>query len=220
MKLKFLGHSCFLITINGVKILTDPFISNNPNISINPLEIKPDVILVTHDHKDHLGDTIDIAKSCGASVITIFDLAEFLSKYAVCVLGGNIGGTIIYKDISFTFVKADHSSNKGVAIGFVITFGDESIYFAGDTGVFYDMKIIKDLYSPKISILPIDGYYNMGPREAAYACTLLESDFVIPMHFGTFPLLNKTPEMFKKELISKNIKTKMILFDILEEKEI
>lgn len=220
MKIKFIGHSCFLININGVKILTDPFISKNPKTTISPLEINPDIILLTHDHGDHLGDTIDISKTCGSKVITIFDLANDLARYDIDVLGGNIGGTILEKGIKFTFVRADHSSNKGCPVGFVIRFENDSIYFAGDTGVFLDMSLIKDLYSPNISLLPIDGYFNMGPKECAYACKLLDTKIVIPMHFGTFPLLKGTPEKLQEELNKLEINTKMLYLDIFEEKEI
>jgi L-ascorbate metabolism protein UlaG (beta-lactamase superfamily) len=209
-----------MIEINGKKILTDPFISNNPKATLEPIELKPDIILLTHDHDDHFGDTIDITKNSGAQVITIFDLAQELKKYQIDTIGGNIGGTVNVLGIDFTFTKADHSSNKGVPVGFIIRSNTESLYFAGDTNVFFDMKIIKDLYSPDIAMLPIDGYFNMGPKEAVYALTLLDVKKVIPMHYGTFPLLKGTPEQLKKEMDSKKLKIEMIEFNINQEKEV
>jgi L-ascorbate metabolism protein UlaG (beta-lactamase superfamily) len=219
MKIKYLGHSCFLIEYNDLKILTDPFITHNPLSKIGVLNIKPDIILLTHDHQDHLGDTIDISKNTGSYIITIFDLAQELNKFNVPTLGGNLGGTIEYKGIEFTFVKAEHSSNKGVPVGFIINLGGNIIYFAGDTNVFLDMKIIKDLYKPNIVMLPIDGRFNMGKREAVYALKLLKPEIVIPMHYGTFDVLEKTPNSFIEEVKKENLDVKVIFFEMFEEKE-
>lgn len=219
MKIKYFGHSCFLIEHNKIKILLDPFITNNPLSKIGLLDINPDIILLTHDHQDHLGDTIEISKNTGAEIITIFDLAQELNKFNIPTIGGNLGGTIEHKGIKFTFVKAEHSSNKGTPTGFIIYLDGHTIYFAGDTNVFLDMKIIKDLYSPNIVMLPIDGRFNMGEREACYALKLLEPEYVIPMHYGTFDILKGTPESFKKEIENQNISVKFIAFDINQEKE-
>ena len=219
MNIKYIGHSCFLITINNIKILLDPFITNNPLSKMGVLDVKPDVILLTHDHHDHLGDAIEISKHSGAEIITIFDLAQELNKFHVPTIGGNLGGTIDYKGISFTFVKAEHSSNKGVPVGFIIRYDQRSIYFAGDTNVFLDMKIIKDLYSPEIVMLPIDGRFNMGIKEACYALNLLKPKIVIPMHYDTFEVLKYTPDNLREEMELQNIPVELIVFDILEEKE-
>ncbi len=218
MKIKYLGHSCFLIEKNNLKILTDPFITNNPLTKMGLFDIKPDIILLTHDHQDHLGDTIEISKNTGAHIITIFDVAQEFNKFQVPTIGGNLGGTIEYKGVNFTFVKAEHSSNKGVPVGFIINLGKNIVYFAGDTNVFSDMKIIKDLYKPNIVMLPIDGYFNMGPREAVYALKLLEPEIVIPIHYGTFDILKGTPEKLNEEIKKENINIKMVVFNILEEK--
>jgi len=220
MKIKHIGHSCFLIEEDGIKILTDPFITNNPKLKINALDFKPDIILLTHDHADHLGDTIDISKNCGAIVIAVYDLAQELSKYKVSTLGGNLGGTIEHKGIKFTFVNALHSCKIGIPVGFIIKFKTRTLYFAGDTNVFMDMKIIKDLYKPEIVFLPIDGYFNMGQREACYAIKLLEPEIIIPMHYGTFPALKGTPEKLKEEMMINNLEAKLVVFELNEEKEI
>jgi len=219
MKIKYLGHSCFLLEVKGIKILLDPFITNNPLSKMGVLEVIPDIILLTHDHHDHLGDAIEISKHTGAKIITIFDLAQELSKYNVPTIPGNLGGTIEYMGINFTFVKAEHSSNKGVPVGFIISFDQRSIYFAGDTNVFMDMKIIKDLYAPDIVMLPIDGIFNMGEREVCYALKLLDPKIVIPMHYDTFDVLQGNPDKLKNEMEKQNIPVKMVVFKILEEKE-
>jgi L-ascorbate metabolism protein UlaG (beta-lactamase superfamily) len=219
MKIKYLGHSCFLLEVKGMKILLDPFITNNPLSKMGFLDVVPDVILLTHDHHDHLGDTIEISKHTGAKIITIFDLAQELNKYQVPTIPGNLGGTIEYMGVNFTFVKAEHSSNKGVPVGFIISFDGRSIYFAGDTNVFMDMQIIRDLYAPEIVMLPIDGIFNMGEREACYALKLLKPKIVIPMHYDTFDVLQGNPDKFRTEIEKQNISVDLIVFKILEEKE-
>lgn len=220
MKINYLGHSCFLIEVDSLKILIDPFISGNPNIQINPLSINPDLILVSHDHQDHLGDTINIAKSSNCDVVCIFDLAKELSKYKIHVVGGNIGGTVRYKSLEITFVKAEHSSNMGVCVGYVIKTNTKTFYFAGDTGVFYDMKIIKELYGPEIVFLPIGGLYTMDPKQAAYAIKLLEPKVVVPMHYNTYEILTGTPEDLQKIIDKQKIDVKLCTIDIGSQKEL
>jgi L-ascorbate metabolism protein UlaG (beta-lactamase superfamily) len=220
MKINYLGHSCFLIAVDSLKILIDPFISGNPNIQINPLSINPDIILVSHDHEDHLGDTINIAKSSNCDVICISDLAKELSKYKIHVIGGNIGGTIKYKSLDITFVKAEHSSKTGVCVGYVIKTKEKTFYFAGDTGVFYDMKTIKELYNPEIVFLPIGGVYTMDPKQAAYAIKLLEPKVVVPMHYETFEVLTGTPKDLQKIITEEKINVKLCVIEIGEEKDV
>ena len=219
MKVKYLGHSCFLFNEDGVEILVDPFISGNPKSPVSLNELNPNLILVTHDHPDHLGDAIEIAKKSKSQVICIFDLASELSKKGISVIAGNLGGTIDYKGIKITYVKAEHTSEHGVSVGYVIRFKNNTIYFAGDTNIFSDMNLIRELYNPDIALLPIDGHYNMGPYEASHAVRLLEPKIVIPMHYGTFPLLKGTPEQLNQEIKKQNLDVKMIIFNIGEEKE-
>jgi len=220
MFIKYLGHSCFAINDNGVNLLLDPFISGNSLSLITPFDLSPELILVSHDHGDHLGDTIAIAKKSNCAVLCVFDLAGELSKQGASVIAGNLGGTIDYKHIKITYVKAEHTSKLGTPVGFVIRFSNHVLYFAGDTNIFSDMNLIKELYNPDIVILPIDGYYNMGPFEASHATRLLDPKIVIPMHYGTFPLLKGTPEQFIHELKKQNLETRVIVFKINEEKEI
>ncbi len=220
MNVRYLGHSCFFIETEELKILIDPFISGNPNIQINPYNLNPDVILVSHDHQDHLGDTINIAKANGSEVVCLFDLAQELLKYQIKAIGGNIGGTIRYKALEITFVKADHSSKTGVCVGYVIKTKEKTIYFAGDTGVFYDMKIIKELYSPDIVFLPIGDLYTMGPKQAAYATKLLDPKIVVPMHYGTFDELSGKPEDLEKIFKKDGSNINYVVFDIGETKEL
>ena len=220
MFIKYLGHSCFAFNDEKVNLLTDPFISGNALSLVKLFDLCPDLILVSHDHGDHLGDTVAIAKQSNCDVLCVADLGNDLSKLGLSVIAGNLGGTINYKHLKITYVKAEHTSKVGVPVGYVIKFSDHVIYFAGDTNIFSDMSLIKELYHPDIVILPIDGHYNMGPYEASHAIRLLEPKIVIPMHYGTFPLLRGTPDELIQEIKKQNLDTKVIVFNINEEREI
>ncbi|MEI8363853.1 MAG: metal-dependent hydrolase [archaeon] len=220
MKIRYFGHACFAFNDKEVNVLIDPFISGNPLLSPGSFDIIPDLILVSHDHPDHIGDTISLARRTNCSVLCVYDLGAELARSGLSVIGGNIGGTMDYKHIKITYVKAEHTSKTGVPVGYVIKFSDHVIYFAGDTAIMADMKLIKELYHPDIVILPIDGYYNMGPYEASHAVRLLEPKIVIPMHYGTFPLLKGTPDELIQEIKKQNLDVKVIVFNINEQKEI
>uniref|UniRef100_A0A7V4N3Q2 UPF0173 metal-dependent hydrolase ENU91_06540 n=1 Tax=Thermodesulfobacterium geofontis TaxID=1295609 RepID=A0A7V4N3Q2_9BACT len=225
MKITFYGHSCFkIITEEGKKILIDPWISNPlapKNIDLGPY----DFILITHAHGDHLGDTLKLARTAVTEVIAIHEIQQYLLKQKIPkVTGMNIGGTYKINNLRFTMVPALHSSSfsdgsyGGSACGFVITLENgTSIYHAGDTGLFYDMKLIGELYSPKVAFLPIGDHYVMGPKEAAKACDLIRPEIVIPMHYETFPILTGDIESFKKELKKYNISIILIIPKIGEE---
>ncbi len=218
MKIIFYGHSCFkIVSSENIKILIDPWVSNP--VAPDDVDFGPyDFILITHAHIDHLGDVLKLARTSVTEVIAIHEIQQFLLKNGVPkVTGMNIGGTYRVGDLSFTMVPALHSSSfpdgsyGGDPCGFVITLENgETIYHAGDTGLFYDMKLIAELYSPKIVMLPIGDHYVMGPREAAKACELLKPEVVIPMHYGTFPILTGTVEEFEKELKKYELPVKVV----------
>ena len=208
MELTFYGHSCFkLVTQEGKKILIDPWITNPSapkEVDLGPY----DYILITHAHGDHLGDILKLARTSVTEVVCIHEIQQFLLKNGVPrVTGMNIGGNYRCGKLIFTMVPAVHSSSfpdgtyGGDACGFVITLEDgKKVYHAGDTGIFGDMKLIGELYSPEIAIIPIGDHYVMGPMEAAKACELLKPKVVIPMHYGTFPVLSGNVDEFKKWL--------------------
>jgi L-ascorbate metabolism protein UlaG (beta-lactamase superfamily) len=191
-------------------IYIDPFLSGNPK---TPPEMKTvekaDLILVTHGHGDHLGDTLAIAEKTKAKIVAIFELGRYLTKKgAKNVTGMNKGGTYTYQGVSITMVHALHSSSvtegdeiiyAGDPAGFIIRFENGfTLYHAGDTAVFSDMKILGDIYRPELSLLPIGSHFTMDPREATYAAKLLGSKYIIPLHYGTFPVLTGTAEEFSK----------------------
>lgn len=218
MQLKWLGHAGFHIKLDEKKILIDPWLTGNPLAKEKPENIKDvDIILVTHDHGDHLGDTVEIAKRIDAIVVGVFELAQYISGQGVKrVLGMNIGGTATLDGIKITLVPAFHSCSRGTPVGFVVRNDYESFYHAGDTGLFCDMKIIGEIYKPKVVMLPIGSYYTMGPLEALKAVEMIEPEIVIPMHYNTFPVIKQNPSVFKKMVEEKMPEIKVIIPNIGE----
>ncbi len=224
MYIEYLGHSAFnIITEEGLNILIDPFISSNPACSTPVESLKPDVILVTHGHSDHFGDTLEIANNSGATVIATHEIALFVQKQGLNAIGMNIGGSILLNGgVTVTMCDAKHTSSidfteevevAGSATGYIITLENgKKIYHAGDTGLFSDMKhIIGDLYKPDISLIPIGDRFTMGPSEASIASKWLGSRIVIPMHYNTFPEIEQDPELFAELVNTESIGTYTVI---------
>lgn len=212
-KLTWLGHATFRIeTKDGMTIYVDPWLSNPLCPEDEKEARKCDLMLCTHGHFDHIADAVKIAKQHNPTVVGIFELATWLNnKGARQISPMNKGGTQTVNGIKITMVHAVHSCGiqeddgsivyGGEACGYVLELpGGVKIYHAGDTAVFGDMHIIRELYAPEIVMLPIGDHFTMSPREAAYACKLLQPKTVIPMHFGTFPVLTGTPAELQKLL--------------------
>ena len=212
----WLGHSSFSLRTPGGKILLfDPWYTGNPAF---PEKLKPtsaDLILISHGHSDHITDAVTTAKATGATVVGIWEITSWLgSKGVKNVEPMNKGGTIEVKGLRVTMTEACHSSSfdengityLGEPAGFVVRLENgQTIYFAGDTSLFGDMKLIGELYHPDIAFLPIGDRFTMGPDTAAMAAKWLGVKQVVPMHFGTFPLLTGTPEQLKNHLAGTSI---------------
>ncbi len=213
-QLTWLGHATFkLQTPRGKKVLIDPWVQGNPACPADQKKIDQlDLMIITHGHFDHIADAVTIAKEAHPStIIGVAELCGWLgSKGVENCSGMNIGGTQNIDGVRVTMTHADHSCGitdgdaiiyGGVAAGYVIELENgATLYHAGDTGLFGDMQLIGELYHPSVVLLPIGDYYTMAPREAAYACKLLKPQAVIPMHFGTFPVLTGNPQAFREEL--------------------
>lgn len=195
----FYGHACFQLNDGKNKILVDPFLTGNPQASISEKDVEANYILVTHAHGDHIGDAPNIAVRTGATVIGIPEIMDFGGQI-VKTIGMNLGGTV---KTSFGFVRmvpALHSSgiSGGVACGYVISVGGKIIYYAGDTALFSDMKLIGKRDKIDYAILPIGGHYTMDPIDAAKAVEFLGAANVIPLHYDTWDVIKQNPEdLFK-----------------------
>jgi len=206
IKITWLGHATFRIqTPKGKIVYIDPWVMGNPACPDSEKSVRAvDVLLCTHGHGDHIGDAVEIAQKHNPKVVGNPELCAWLKKKGVKQTAEmNKGGTQQIEDTKVTMVHADHSCGildgdqfvyGGEACGYVVEFENGvKIYHAGDTNVFGDMAIIRELYAPQIAMLPIGDHYTMGPREAAYASNLLKPSTVIPMHFATFPVLTGRP---------------------------
>lgn len=194
-RVQWLGHACLLIESDGKRLLIDPFLTANPMAAAKPEEVQADVILVSHGHEDHLGDTVAIAKRTGATVVCNYELSNWLKSQGLTKLHGmqQGGGCQVTPSIHVKLTLAFHGSTLpgggygGNACGFLVSFQDGSrIYDAADTGLFGDMKLIGE-EGLDLAILPIGDYYTMGPSDAIRAVKLLQPRLVMPIHYNTFP---------------------------------
>jgi len=198
MQITWLGHSA--VKIKGTKtIYIDPFLSENPAASMSPEEVsEADLVVITHDHSDHLGDAFPICKKTGATLVAIHEIAVMADSEGITSEGMNIGGTVEVKGVKIHMVNALHSCDKGDPAGVVVEMDNKTLYHAGDTALTYDMKLIADFFHPDLSFLPIGDRYTMGVQSASKAVEFTQTKKVIPIHYDTFPLVNADPEEFKK----------------------
>jgi L-ascorbate metabolism protein UlaG (beta-lactamase superfamily) len=217
LSITWFGHATIVLTSPGGKrIVFDPWLTGNPKTPAGAKIDKADVICVTHGHSDHTTDVVPIARATGATVVAVFELANyFQSKGLKDVIPMGIGGTIEAKGLKVSMTAAVHSSSVtedgkviylGDPTGFVVRLEDgRAVYFAGDTALFGDMRLIRELYAPEIAFLPIGDHFTMGPEAAARACEMLGVRQVVPIHYGTFPILTGTPEQLKRLVDPKGV---------------
>jgi L-ascorbate metabolism protein UlaG (beta-lactamase superfamily) len=212
IQINWLGHATFELRFESDEVLLlDPWIEGNPAYPKDHKVSKVDAIALSHAHFDHMNDALPLAKRFSPKVVAIFETASWLEqKGAKNTIGMNKGGTVDLGFVKLTMTHALHSCSikdgndliyGGEAAGYVLTLKDgRTAYFAGDTTVFSDMKLIQELYHPELAFLPIGDFYTMGPRTAALAARLVGAKKVIPMHYGTFPALSGRPEDLAQEL--------------------
>jgi L-ascorbate metabolism protein UlaG (beta-lactamase superfamily) len=217
MRVTWLGHATFELRFDkGEVLLLDPWIEGNPKYPTNYKIAKVDAIAISHAHFDHINDVVPLAKKFNPKIVAIFETATWLEKSGVKnTMGINKGGTVDLGFVRLTMTHALHSCSikagedliyGGEAAGYVLTLPDgRTAYYAGDTSLFGDMKLIGEFYRPELAFLPIGDYYTMDPRQAAHAARMLGVKRVIPMHYGTFPALIGRPEELEKEVKSEGI---------------
>jgi len=219
MKLKYFSHSAFQVTAeNGEIILIDPFLDDNPTSPVKSIEVKADYIILSHGHGDHLGDSFKIAKRCGSTFICVNELANYCIDRGFKAHNMHIGGG---HDFSFGRVKftiAHHGSKTpdnqyvGEPAGFILTIKNKNIYYTGDTGLFYDMKLIGEMHPVDFMLVPIGDNFTMGIPDAVKAIEFVNPKLVIPMHYNTWPVIKADPYEFKKEAEGKGINCRVLNF--------
>ncbi|WP_338470495.1 metal-dependent hydrolase [Niallia sp. XMNu-256] len=214
MKVSYHGHSVVKVETDGKSILFDPFITGNPLTDLTVEDVKPDVILLTHGHNDHVGDTVQLAKKHDALVVTNNELAVYLSWQGLKTHPMHIGGAYQFDFGKVKLTPAFHGTGletedkqiiyTGMPAGILFMAEGKTIYHAGDTALFSDMKLIGDRHPIDLAFLPIGDNFTMGPEDAAYAAKLLGAKTVVPIHYNTFPPIKQDPNEFIKLLEAGN----------------
>ncbi len=213
MKLKYFSHSSFQITTNsGIKLLIDPFLDGNPTSPVKAADVDAEYIILTHAHGDHIGDSFSIAKRCGSSFICVNELAEYCKAKGFEAHNMHIGGGYDFEFGRVKFTIAHHgsmtpdNSYAGEPAGVILSIDGKNIYHTGDTGLFYDMKLIGEMTPIDYMLLPIGDNFTMGITDAVKAVELTSPKVAIPMHYNTFPVIEADPNEFKTKVEAKGIK--------------
>jgi L-ascorbate metabolism protein UlaG (beta-lactamase superfamily) len=218
MDIRWLGHSCFELSDGDARLIVDPFLKpNNPAAVATGEEVEPTHIAITHGHADHVADAVPLATRTGAPCVAIVELAKWLDARGVATTHDpNLGGVVEFDWGWVKLVQAFHTNTTpgegdepfsaetgtsiGLPAGLVINIGGVTVYHAGDTCLFGDMKLIGERTPLDVAIVPIGGHYTMGVDDAAYACGLLGAKTVLPMHYGTFPAIEADAGEFKRQV--------------------
>ncbi|MBN2290583.1 MAG: metal-dependent hydrolase [Candidatus Glassbacteria bacterium] len=208
-RLTYYGHAAFMVDTGKHRVLIDPFISGNPQAKVSADELSCDAILLTHGHGDHIGDTIPIARRCGALVVATYELAGYLDTQDVKNHPMHIGG---YREFDFGAVKLIPAFHGGAVegvegvcctpCGFLFTFDGKTLMHPGDTSLTIEFDLIGRMHEIDVALLPIGDNFTMGPEDALEAVRMLKPKLVVPMHFNTWELIAQDPEAFKKSVES------------------
>jgi len=219
MKLRYFSHSAFqLTTKSGYKILIDPFLSGNPTSPVKAADVEADFIILTHAHGDHIGDSFEIAKRCKSTFICVNELANYCSSKGFKAHNMHIGGGHNFEFGRVKFTIAHHGSMTpdnhygGEPAGVIISTDGKNVYHTGDTGLFYDMKLIGEMNSIDYMLLPIGDNFTMGITDAVKAVELVSPKLAIPMHYNTFPVIEADPNEFKKLVDAKGNRARVLNF--------
>lgn len=200
------GHSAFKISTPDARVIIDPFFAPSAGVTVDDAG-DVDIVLVTHDHGDHVGDAVSLCQRTGAHLGAIVGTAAKLGEAGVPSaqiingIGFNMGGTVSCKGVDITMTQAYHSSDSSSPAGYIVRMPDGlTVYHAGDTCVFSGMELWGQLYDIDVALLPVGGVFTMDARQAALACKLLRCKAAVPMHWGTFPVLAQNAACFKVEL--------------------
>jgi L-ascorbate metabolism protein UlaG (beta-lactamase superfamily) len=217
LKATFLGHSCVMATDGKYNIIIDPFLTGNSQATLKADQIKVDYVLVTHGHSDHLGDAVPIAIKNDATIIAPNELAIYVEKQGAKTHNMHIGGAFNFAFGRVKLTIAHHGSAAGDNLtytgnpcGFLVTMGDRVMYHSGDTGLFYDMKLIGDMNKIDLAFLPIGDNFTMGIEDAAKAVEFLHPKTVVPIHYKTWPIIGTEPAEFVSR-IDKSVTKAVIL---------
>lgn len=210
MDISYHGHSVVRIKTDTHTILFDPFITGNETCDLDASTVEADVILLTHGHGDHVGDTVDIAKRTGALVVALNELAVYLELQGLKTHPMNIGGSYTFDFGTVKFTHAFHGSSfmeedntfvyTGMPGGILLTIDDKTIYHVGDTGLFSDLKMIGELNDINLAFVPIGDNFTMGPEDALIATDWIKAKKVVPVHYNTFPVIEQDGEAFAKQV--------------------
>ncbi len=206
LKITWLSHSSFLLDDGTHQLIIDPFITGNPKAPVKVSSLKPQFVVLTHAHGDHMGDAVEIARRNNSLVIAVYELAGYMGSQGLNSHGMHIGGSYSFPFGRLKFTIAHHGSGFGEGkymgnpAGVLITMGGKTIYHTGDTGLFLDMKLIGEMNRIDAMLLPIGDNFTMGVDDAVKAVEFVRPAFAVPMHYNTFPLIQADPQDFKSKV--------------------